>query len=115
MKTETKVKATLPKLIAGLEHFRRAKINSFTQAAFCCCVVAKEGMTYNQMSSIMKGQTQHNLRCLAFRLQELGMVRIDKCYEKPEEGKPRRLVTRLYSTPYLRDVVSIIESDIWMK
>lgn len=104
----------LPKVIAACVNLQKAKINSYNHLAFLSTVVAREGLSYAQISKILQGYPAQNIRCLAYRSEGMKLVRIDKCYEKIEarQGPSMRTIARVYPTPYLRDLIAILESDL---
>lgn len=113
MQTKSKPRI-LPKFIAACVNLQKAKITSYNQLAFLTTVVAREGLCYAQISKILQGYPVQNIRCLAYRSEEMKLVRIEKCYEKVEarQGPAMRTVARIYPTPYLRDLIGILEQDL---
>jgi hypothetical protein len=116
MKTKN-TPAMLPRFIAACVNLQKHRITSYNQLAFLSTVVAKEGMTYAQISKVLQGYPVQNIRCLAYRSEEMKLIRLEKTYEQvhASRGPSMRTVARVYPTPYLRDLIAILESDLWMK
>jgi len=116
--TKEKRKAMLPKLIAACEQFRRAKITSFNSAMAASLVVAKEGQSFEEIASFMQGACPHSVRSLMARMKDSNLVRFEKVDvqigEKAQNNGKRKIV-RVYPTPYLRDVMAVVESELWDK
>lgn len=106
-----------PKLIAAFENFKRAKILTFNQAAVAMVVACKPACTFQEIYAILGGEEDPKgptkIGVTARSLREKGLLTISMDIRFVETGKGKRAVAfnRCYATPYLKDVLQIINND----
>lgn len=93
--------ATMKELLFITEGFRRAEINTMYRASLCIAVVSKPGITTTQLAALL--QTTREAVHVAVRA--LTLVYTEKLVDKTNRSKE----TKVYPTPYLKDIVANIK------
>ncbi len=107
-----------PKLIAAFENFNRAKILTFNQAATAMVIACKPACTFQEIYSILggrddpKGPTKAGVTARALQKKNLITISMDIRFVETGKGKRAVAFNRCYATPYLKDVLGIINNDL---
>lgn len=90
------------------ELFRRANINTMYRASLCVAVVVKPGITNTKLAAML--QTSRESIQVALRaLKKDNLVYVTKILEKETN---RSKETKVYPTPYLKDVIAGIAYEL---
>ena len=116
MKTKKTKPIIDPKLIAAFENFNRAKILTFNQAAVAMVIACKPACTFQEIYSILggedpKGPTKAGVTARALQKKNLITISMDIRFVETGKGKRAVAFNRCYATPYLKDVLQIINND----
>lgn len=91
----------MKELLYITEGFRRAGINTMYRASLCIAVVTKHGITNDSLANLMS-TTRESIRVAVRGLEVDKLVYCEKIKDKHNRSK----VTKVYPTPYLKDVIS---------
>lgn len=95
-------------LLMTTELFRRANINTMYRASLCVAVVVKPGITNTKLAAML--QTSRESIQVALRaLKKDNLVYVTKILEKETN---RSKETKVYPTPYLKDVIAGIAYEL---
>ena len=107
----------IARLIAALEHFRRAGVPTLHQASILATIAAKpDGATYKQISLILGSIDPTSAGAVCRSLAEHNLVRVESHMEVEKNKRDHygdRRIMKVYPTPYLKDLVRAVEHDVW--
>ena len=97
----------MKELLYITEGFRRAEINTMYRASLCLAVVAKPGITNDALAKLMS-TTRESIRVAVRGLEVDKLVFVEKLKHKNNRSKS----TKVYPTPYLKDVINHVTTTI---
>lgn len=102
----------MKELLYITEGFRSANITTMYRAGLCIAVVSKPGITNDALAKLMS-TTREAIRVAVRGLEEDKLVYVEKI--KHKDNRPK--ATKVYPTPYLKDVTSRMVRQIaeWRK
>ena len=107
----------IARLIAALEHFRRAGVPTLHQASILATIAAKpDGATYKQISLILGSIDPTSIGAVCRSLAKHNLVRVESHTMVEKEKRDHygdRRIMKVYPTPYLKDLVRLVEHDVW--
>lgn len=94
-------------LILATELFRRANIRTMYRASVAIALVTKPGITTKQLSLLMQTSREAMLVSIV-DFVKLGLAHTDKLHHANGRSKE----TKVYPTPYLKDVIGEINHEL---
>ena len=92
-------------LLVITESFRRAGLNTMYRGSMAVAVMAKKGITYDTLSSLLDS-SRESVRIGVRELEKKNFVRTERV-----QHKKGYFVTHVYPTPYLKDVMRHMQQD----
>ena len=86
------------------EGFRQADINTMYPASLCIAVVSRPGITTTQLAALLD-TTREAVHVAVRALKPLDFFHVAKVVDKTNRSK----ATKVYPTPYLKDLVANIK------